>query len=458
MNPAPTRTSVPRTATAARDPASRTTLSRRSFLQRSAWLPALPFLARQPSTLAANPTPSASGAIDVKDRIRGLLLGGFIGDALGGPIEFQPRDRVATLADPPKVWRPDETLDPAARRATIKRLRLRSYADLRPQPEAYAHWTPNAPAGTVTDDSRHKLVLLLALRRAERTRQWPLTARALAQAYLDWPRSHAVRSRPHYQAICEDWIEEWRRGARWVLGRRDTPLALPPERMWAGLPTCCGQMTMPPLAALFAGRPADAYQASYQLGFFDNGFGRDLNSSLVAGLAAALQSPPPADRGAADWQSVLQAMRTTDPYAYGKVPWVTRPVDRWLDLALNAAHAANQRPALLFAALEREFKDTIKWEAQVPFVVLFACLALAEFDPLCALQLSMEWGHDTDSYAQLMGAFIGARHGSAIFPQAIRTTVAERLRLDYDEDVEQAVDLLDHLRLRATTRSRVAAG
>jgi ADP-ribosylglycohydrolase len=58
------------------------------------------------------------------------------------------------------------------------------------------------------------------------------------------------------------------------------------------------------------------------------------------------------------------------------------------------------------------------------------------------LQLSIEWGWDHDSYAQLLGAFIGAMYGPEIFPSAMRETVANRLILDYNEDQHEWVDLL----------------
>jgi ADP-ribosylglycohydrolase len=392
----------------------------------------------------------AEPVVSPRERIEGLLLGSLIGDALGGPVEFQDPERVRGLRWPPKSWRDDEVLDERALDAAAARLRLRSYADLRPEPEPYAHWTPEAAPGTVTDDSRHKLVLLSGLRRAEAQGAWPFDVQAMARAFLVWPDRDEIRSR--YPQLVEDWLREFRYGARWVVGRAEPGKRLPPERMWNGLPTCSGQMVFPPLAAVFAGRPEEAYRATYLLAFLDNGWGRDLNAAYVAALARALVLAEPAPGmppGPADWVPILEALRQTDPFEHAKVPWTQRSVDRWLDLAQRLSAEADYRPARLFAALDEEFRETIKWEAQVPFVVSFATLALTRYHPLAALQLSIEWGHDTDSYAQMVGALVGARYGSALFPREMRETVRGRLKLDYGEDVDELVDLLDRLRLRA---------
>lgn len=387
----------------------------------------------------------------LEDRVRGLLLGSLIGDALGGPIEFQAPEAVAQLSNPPKRWRADEVLDANARRAAEGRLILRSYRDLRPEPEPFGQWPANALPGTITDDSRHKMILLEGLDNARRHNHWPFDNASLAQAYLDWPTAGPIRINPELNALRQQWLAEWHLASRWCLGERDLSRALPPERIWNGLPTCCGQMTLLPLAALFPGEPDRAYRAAYALGLFDNGWGKDLNAAIVAGLAQALAVPH--DLSVTEtWESIIDAMRRTDPYRYGKIPWVTRSVDRWLDLALTAVHEAEGCPARLFARLEEEFRDTIKWEAQVPFVVTFAVLALSEFDPLAALQLSLEWGHDTDSYAQLVGAFIGARHGAALYPPALSAPVLERLRADYELTVEEWVEFLSVIRRQSATK------
>lgn len=392
-----------------------------------------------------------------RDRVEGLLVGSLIGDSLGGPVEFQDPQKIAALKDGPKQWRDGDVLDDAALAAAAARLKLRSYRQLRPVPEPYAHWSHDAEPGTVTDDSRHKLIMLHALRSADRNNSWPISAADLARAYLDWPKSEAVRKHGDYAVICAEWLGEYHLAARWVLGERNIAKARPPERLWNGLPTCCGQMSFPPLAAIFPGDPTSAYRAAYNLAFVDNSWGRDMNAAVVAGLAETLATEVDPVRPHVAWQQVFATMRSTDPYGYREVPWTHRSVDRWLDFALQAADQAERQPARLFARLNDEFRNTIKWEAQVPFVVVFASLAICNYQPLAALQLSIEWGHDTDSYAQLLGAFVGAMYGARLFSGEMRSLVSDRLKLDYAADLGADVDLLIRLQGVASTQQLVRA-
>ncbi len=418
-------------------------MRRRQFITASLGAIALaPSIAR-----SANPPKP----VDLRDRTRGLMFGSALGDALGGPIGSQAREAVQQLPTPPRIWKEDEILDGSAKAATAKRLQLRSYAGIRPRPESYAHWNPDAEPGTITDDTRHKLILLDALHTAE-NKGTNLGPRELATAYLDWPKRASIRRNTEYQVLAADWLAEWQFAARWILGERDLTKARPPERMWQGLPTFCGQMTLLPLAALFPGQPERAYLAAWNLGFFDNGFGKDLNASLVAGLSTALITPLDPESPKKAWDAIFASMRDTDPFEYGRIRSTTRSVDRWLDLALKLADDADHHPGRFFAVLENGFRETMKWEAAVPFVVAFGCLALAEFDPLAALQLTLEWGHDTDSFAQLAGAFIGALHGTSLFRTEWREAVAARLKADYEVDLEDECSLLDRMRRQARSR------
>ena len=121
-------------------------MNRRQFLRHTSFLACtLPLLQR---AYSAEPLLN-----DLRDRIHGLMVGSLIGDALGGPIEFQTRDAIQSLENPPKVWGPDDIINQESLVALVSRLHLRTYQHLRPEPEPYAHWTQNAEPGSITDDS-----------------------------------------------------------------------------------------------------------------------------------------------------------------------------------------------------------------------------------------------------------------------------------------------------------------
>ena len=65
-----------------------------------------------------------------------------------------------------------------------------------------------------------------------------------------------------------------------------------------------------------------------------------------------------------------------------------------------------------------------------------ACAEIVEYDPLASMQLMMEFGHDTDSYAQVMGAVMGAIHGRDIWPEDIRQTVNDRMKEQFGQNVD----------------------
>ena len=412
-------------------------LNRRTFLRTATLAASL-----APSVVKAAPLATS----DLERRISGMLYGTAFGDAFGGPIEFQDSDQIQKLPIPPRQWRTDDDLNPDERKALAARIQLRPYDPLRPLPESYGQWNPHAAPGTITDDTRHKLILLNALHRADHQNRWPFGSREMAQAFLDWPSERVISGNPGYRALAADWLEEWQLSARWLLGERDPLLSRPPERMWQGLPTCCGQMTSLPLAALFPGRPEEAYQAAWRIGFFDNGWGKDLNAAIVAGLSVALTLPSDRSNPGKAWDQILSAMRACDPYGYSRIRWTKRAVDRWLNYALRTARDSGGHPARMFVAWETEFRENAKWEAQIPFVVMIGCLSLCDFDPLASLQLTQEWGWDTDSYAQLLGAFVGALYGKEIF------------RLEWLEAVQAGLDRDFNVRLdrEATFLTRLA--
>lgn len=392
----------------------------------------------------------------IRNKIKGLLTGTLLGDALGGPIEFQSHPDIQATPNPPKLWTDtSDIIDDAALKSAADRIYFREYKYLLPVAQSYGTWKANAAPGSVTDDSRNKMVLIYMLRKALQKNKWPLIEKNMAQAYLDWRNTPTIKSTPGYDSLCKDWMIEMDKTINWIMGSREIGKAYPPERMWNALPTCWGQMTLPPLAAIYPGEPEKAYLAAYKLSYFDNGFAKDMNAALVAGLSVGLTLDPAKMTNEQMWTSVIEAIENTDPYEYSKVPWCDRSIKKWFYLSDLFVKEANGSPAKLFQRLDKEFMYTTKWEAQVPFVVIFSVLKICKYDPLAALELSIEWGNDHDTYPQLLGAFIGAIYGPEIFKEGMRTTVAKRLQLDYGESIDEWVNTLMKIQQLGKTRTLI---
>ncbi len=399
------------------------------------------------SSLLLVPRTTGADREEPNARLRGMLLGSLIGDAAGGPVEFAAPERVRDWMPATRDWDDRRQLTNDEIEQLASSFQLLSYETLRPEPRPYAHWTRAAAAGTVTDDSRHKFMLMAALREARENGKFPIGPVQLAQQYLRYCESAPVRRHPAYASLCEEWLREYNQAARWIAGDRGRADAAPTERLWGGVPTNAGQMVLLPLAGAFYGDPESAYRAAFQLGFMDNGTAKDLNSAIVAGLAAALAIPT-GDSTQERWKAVRRAMSHVDPYRYAQIPWVERPIVHWLDFAEKAVGRADQVPKRLFEILEQEAEPRYYWDAHFVLASAWAIMAICGFDGLASLQLALDFGHDTDSTAQLVGAFAGAVYGEQLFPLQMRSDIIARLEADYLESVDEWTELLVDLQHR----------
>ena len=383
-------------------------------------------------------------------KCEGMLVGSLLGDALGGPVEFDLNGLAREVMPNLRDWPDDRIATSADFRRLAESLELHGYERLRPGVEPYGQWKELSLAGTVTDDSRHKIVMMDALRKALREKR-ALTRKDLAKSYLAFDSHPCVEAHPGYEPLLEEGHREFRLASRWILGERDPQQALPPERMWNGVGTCCGMMTLLPIAAACVGDPQQAYLAAYELGFFDNGNAKDINPSLVAGLSVALEATcdlaNPKSRRAA-WRQIEEAMLRTDPLRYSEIPYLERPVATWFNFACEAAKKADGSPKRLYRVIAEEVPHQTAWEAQVIFSIVFAFAEFCDYDPLATLHLILDYGEDTDSSAQLFGAFAGALHGQEAFPAEMLETVRQRFQEDYLEDLGEWVEVLTALSQR----------
>ena len=357
----------------------------------------------------------------IHSKIEGMLMGSAIGDAAGGPVEF---------VDPPKrsYW---TTSDQRMTREGINK--LGSLFKLRPYPkdvEPFAQWESYGPEGTITDDTRFKLILFNTLKNYN----GELSQQNFARSVLEFREELPEKYRDDY----DRWIPEIAYATEWALGEREN--AYPVERIWGGIPTMEGQMPFLPIAALNPMDPEWCYLKCYELGYFDIGIAKDINSALIAGLARALQAD-------GNWKNFEEAMRTVDPYKYNDVLYVDRQLIKWLDVAHHLVRQADGNIATLFVLLEENLATTYWWETWVPIVVVLACAEIVNYDPLASMQLMIEFGHDTDSYAQVMGAVMGAIHGKDVWPEQMSETVNLRMKEQFNQNVDDWMLLVNSYKI-----------
>lgn len=367
------------------------------------------------------------------DRVRGLLMGSLIGDAIGGPVEFLPPDRVKEWMPGARTWESERRLDKSTREMLAEQLSMQGYEVLRPETAAYGPWTARAPRGTITDDSRHKIICMRALKRMVAEGRDRLTQQDLAREFLRFTPREDQKPNDELAKLIEEGLREYRYASRWILGSRDHGVALPVERLWSGIPNCSGQMALLPLAGLCPGDPNAAYLQTYHLNFLDAAIARDIVSAINAALAVALD--PSLGNPGQRWNAMRRALRNTDPYRMSEVPFAGRPLDRWLDLAESIVERAEGRPAVVYRLLEQEGQPVYYWDAHFTLLVPWTMLLLCDFEPLSAMHLTLDFGHDTDSYCQVLGAMAGAAHGMDILPKTMVEAVASRLAEDYGESV-----------------------
>ncbi|MEE2936046.1 MAG: ADP-ribosylglycohydrolase family protein [Planctomycetota bacterium] len=179
------------------------------------------------------------------NRVAGMLMWSMIGDALGGPLEFRDLDQSeyrSGLADARK-WDAGRVLDDNALKQLGETLVMPSYQIPRPDAAAYGPWQAKAKAGTSTDDSRHKIVVIRELRKMLAGDEDRITSCDLARELieftpgLDRPPSAATAE------LVEEGLREYHFASRWLLGEREN--AYPVERPRAGVSNCSGQIALP---------------------------------------------------------------------------------------------------------------------------------------------------------------------------------------------------------------------
>ncbi|MCS7467401.1 hypothetical protein NZK35_12170 [Stieleria sp. ICT_E10.1] len=205
----------------------------------------------------------------------------------------------------------------------------------------------------------------------------------MAAEYLRQLR-HVDETAESTAALDHDGFKPYRDAARWWTAKSQhapanvaSEPAYPPERLWAGVANCSGQMALLPLAAVFPGKPVAAYEATYAIDFLDSDRAVDFCAAINSGIAEVLS-----DRhNDSDPNTRKQTLIQTDPYHYTDIPFTDRPFAQWLGRGRQWAESADRDPRQLFEKLEQDGKPHYWWDAHFTFVVPLAIMHLCRDDP-----------------------------------------------------------------------------
>lgn len=339
-----------------------------------------------------------SNDINWSEKSKGVVWGSLYGDAFGGPYEF-----LKVIEHP--LIKKNKKLNSAEWIELANSVKLINY-QMKASP--YGAWQDYALAGSITDDSRHKIIFWDSLINNETDK------RKLASSYVKYSK----KSKNY-----KEWLGEYVKSAYFNIDPNHGN-ALPTARLWGGMPTQAGQMIYILNSLFFINSPNKAYKNTYSNNIFDNGEALDFTSTVVAGLSHALSDE-------SSWESTKEILKSTDPYDYAKIPFVKRKVSTCINLAEKLIRLSDGNPKKLFLMLEENIKAKTWWEADAAFTISYAFLEMAKDYPLAALALTREFGHDTDSYAQVIGAFLGAIYGESLFNQKEVNLIKTHIQKDY---------------------------
>ena len=340
------------------------------------------------------------GGDKMLDKFLGSVIGAAVGDAIGAPMEKLDAENYDRLFG--GDWIGD----------------MYGFYEMPAYPLGL--WRENPPRGTATDDTRHNMVFIEAVRKYGVDISAELLAVELIDRYIRrdelYPGYHDLATRQFaggYIASCA------------LLGI-ECPLrpGVPPHVILSnargrGRPTAVGLFSIPAAGLLHPGDGEATYKHAFELDFQDFGFARDAFAILATMIGLTLdESLSPRD--------AIRKASEIDPYALGgerrpraMVTWVNRCLD-------IADEAKNDRD--LVTRLSREVAGEPIFGAKDLLGFAAAAAYYAEGDPRRAILIAAN-ARDLDAEGNLVrfrdndctgsacGALVGAISGLSALPE-----------------------------------------
>ncbi len=306
-------------------------------------------------------------------KVYGCLLGGAIGDALGGPVEH---------------WTPEQIRE--------KYGNLDCFVPYNRLPAYHAQFGEGDRIGAYTDDTRLKHLFCQVIFGANGKPRAGDLNHVLAHAYHHAP-----------DELHEGFIEEYYMKAIWG---RD-------KLIYSGEPTNGAIMANSPLGLITACRPEKAYQLGFDLAYFTDGHAKTAAAMLVTAVSEAMRPSATVDGVIeAARQAHIQFARRREGDKWHNLEWRYDPNLTFLDKALVIA----RREMDVFAIREPLY-ELLEWghlfsDSVHTLVVALSMFVAAGGDLKQSIVGAVMYGRDKDSYASVVGALAGAFHGVTAVP------------------------------------------
>jgi len=378
------------------------------------------------------------------DKVYGMLLGTAIGDAMGAPTEMWER-----------------------RQMQIEYGHIQGLDSMVREPSGEGIWDYNLPAGSTTDDTRWKALLvdyLCGVPGQLRSFRQELDPRSFARFILNryerelqgFRSIDSFEPSPYEAQLRKvNWLQEWAVVAKAYDEGELEGYSEALNKFYGGEMVCGGMLFAPAVGAYYPAHPEHAYRQAYRINIFDIGYARDIGG-LTAAMVAAAMKP------GATPQDILAVVRDVDPQGYFKSRLVGRTAYKLFQQARAIVHEAQQAraedadPAAFPLALPLNSReDSLRYArtakayqlldtqlARYPFhpaeihLVNLTALLFAGFDFQQALEFVVNFGRDNDTTAAVTGSILGAYYGAKALPQPLVQQVLEanrKLGLDLEE-------------------------
>ena len=380
---------------------------------------------------------------ELLNKVKGMLVGSAIGDAMGAPTEMWSRDYIQM------EYGFVDHLDSMVRE---------------PSPEGT--WLVNLPAGGTTDDTRwKKLTFQYLLSLGDKPE---LDAKKFAQHLLqEYEQAvKALKNTPgtdpaafEAQSRRMAWLQEWAAVSRPFVAGKYLEYNDALSRFYGGEMVCAGLLYAPATGAFFPGDPMKAYQETFKTCIYDLGYARDLSALMAAMTAQAMAKD-------ANPEKMLNVFRDIDPQGFFQSRLVGRSAYRvlrearqivfeaqklqWTDvdstkipkprfLKVDALYLTRMQKA--FELLDAKNQDMPFHAGEITLQVLTAMI-FADFDFEKALSFLINFGRDNDTTGAVLGGVLGAYWGFDRLPGRLTEPVLRENKALLDTDLDQLANQL----------------